>query len=350
MWLMIAAVAVVAVVLGMMALGNDRQPPATPASASARSSASADRVTPAGGGAVVEQPSPANEPTEELQSIAVETGPTSTAVPAPGETATPRPSPDAPTPDAPTPTAPPPTIAADTEPEALTIGRTDRGTPVEAVRFGDGAATVFFIGGLHAGFAPATVALARQAVDYFTDYPERIPAGVTLYIVISASPDTSPAVGELAGRLNSNGVDANRNWDCSWAEDARWRNQLIPGSGGPAPFSEPEVRALADLIVAEEAAAVVFWEALAENGLSSPGNCGVRTNVSGPLATLYGTAAGYEIGDFEQETGQLLNGDASNWLDSIGIPAIAVLLPGYETIDLAANLAGMLAVLEANGR
>jgi serine/threonine-protein kinase len=81
-WLMIAAVAVVAVVLGMMALGNDDRPPATSASASA------NRATPAGGGAVVAQPSPANEPTEELQSIAVETGPTSTVAPAPADTAT----------------------------------------------------------------------------------------------------------------------------------------------------------------------------------------------------------------------------------------------------------------------
>ncbi len=185
---------------------------------------------------------------------------------------------------------------------------------------------------------------------HFTDHSEQVPEGVTLYIVISASPDTPHAPGELPGRLNSNGVDANRNWDCDWTADARWRNQIIPGSGGSAPFSEPEVRALADLIVAEEAAAVVFWEARATDGLVSPGSCGARTTVSGPLAVLYGTAAGYDIGDFEQTAGQLLNGDGSNWLDGIGVPAIAVLLPSYEASDWRANLNGMLAVLEEHGR
>jgi hypothetical protein len=224
------------------------------------------------------------------------------------------------------------------------------GTPVEAVRFGDGENTVIFIGGLHAGFTPGTVVLANQAVVYFIDHPELIPAGVTLTIVLSASPDSPHAPGELAGRLNSNGVDPNRNWDCRWKKDAKWRNQVIPGSGGAEPFSEPEVRALADFIRDEGADAVVFWEALYTGGLVSPGNCFDRTEVSGELATRYGLAAGYAIADFEGETDLELNGDGTNWLDSIGIPAIAVLLPEYDTTDWQANLDGMLAVLEAYGR
>lgn len=241
------------------------------------------------------------------------------------------------------------TIAATAVSETLIVGRTALGTPIEAVRFGRGARAILFIGGMHAGFAPGTVALARQAVDHFTAHPEQIPSGASLYVIISASPDTAPAPGEQAGRLNSNGVDANRNWDCDWTRDARWRNEVISGSGGVAPFSEPEVAALADFIVGHDAAAVVFFEARAENGLVSAGNCGARPVVSQPLANIYGAAADYRVADFENITDQVLNGDGTNWLDSEDIPAIAVLLPRYDTTDWAANLRGMQAVLKAYG-
>ena len=67
---------------------------------------------------------------------------------------------------------------------------------------------------------------------------------------------------------------------------------------------------------------------------------------SGTLAQTYGLAAGYVIGDFENLTNQELNGDATNWLDQQGIPAIAVLLPDYTSIDWNSNLLGILAVLD----
>jgi hypothetical protein len=235
-------------------------------------------------------------------------------------------------------------------PVAMTIGRTSLGTPVEAVRFGNGPETIIFIGGLHAGFAPGTVALARQAVRYFTDNPEQIPSRATVFIIISASPDTPNNPGELPGRLNSNGVDANRNWGCRWTEHAKWRNEVVRNSGGTAPFSEPEVKSLADFIQNNDASAVVFWEARAVGGLVSPGGCYDRVEVSSSLARTYGRAVGYRVGDFEEVTNQELNGDSTNWLDSVGIPAIAVLLPRYETTDWDNNLKGILAVLEAYGR
>ena len=241
-----------------------------------------------------------------------------------------------------------PTATIDTGPEQIEVGRSVQNRPIEAVRFGSGEKTIIFIGGLHAGFAPGTVSLARQAVSYFERNPQEIPSGATLYIIISASPDSPNAPGELAGRLNANGVDLNRNWDCRWAQNASWRNQTV--SGGLFPNSEPETKALIDFIQQKGADAVVFWEALAANGLSSAGACGDRTLVSADLALTYGLAAGYPIADFENLTNQELNGDGTNWLDLQGIPAIAVLLPNYESVDWNSNLAGMLAVLEEYGQ
>ena len=266
----------------------------------------------------------------------------------PGATAPPSatPSPSA-TPTATVTPSATPSPTRDPGPEASTYGTSIRGRPLEVVRFGNGPNVVFLIGGLHAGYAPATVAIAETAVAHFTQDVGRVPSGVTLYIILSANPDSVTAPGTLIGRFNANSVDLNRNWDCEWTANARWRNEIVPGSGGSAPFSEPETAALRDLLLEKNPVAVVFWEARAANGLVSPGICGERSNVSGNMAQVYGLAAGYPVADFEALTNQILNGDGTNWLDEQGIPSIAVLLPDYDATDWNANLPGILAVLDA---
>lgn len=288
-------------------------------------------------------PEAADTATEPPPPTATTTNATPTAPP----TVTPLPTPTTnPTPTKiPTPTASP-TSVTDKGPEALVLGTTSRGTPIEAVRFGNGPTALLFIGGLSAGFAPSTVTLARTAVEHFSRNPELIPANITLYIILSASPDTPVAPGEYRGRLNANGVDVNRNWDCQWAADTRWQGETKRGSGGTAPFSEAESRILRDFIEEEEVAAVIFWQARAEGGLASPGGCGDRVNVSAALAGIYGLNAGYRVENFEDLTRQTLNGDASNYLDSVGVPAVSILLPNYSSsIDWENNLRGTLAVL-----
>ena len=116
-----------------------------------------------------------------------------------------------------------------------------------------------------------------------------------------------------------------------------------------APDSEPETQAMVDFIQGVSATAVVFWEAKTTAGLSSPGACNGPSQVSVPLAQSYGIAAGYPIADFENLTNQTLNGDGTNWLDGQGIPAIAIILPDYVTVDWGDNLDGIRAVLRDFG-
>jgi len=275
----------------------------------------------------------AQEPTATIQEPTLQ--------PAEESTETPQPT-IAPTPE--------PTVTPDFGPETSVIGRSVRGSPIEAVRFGTGENPLIFVGGLHAGSAPSTVSLAQRAINYFTDNPAEIPTTAIVYVIPNANPDSPYDPGELSGRLNGNNVDLNRNWDCRWVEDASWRGNVVPGSGGPAPFSEPETQALAEFILDSNPQAVIFWEARAQNGLSSPGTCGSRPKVSQQTAEIYGLAAGYPIADFEDLTSQVLNGDGTNWIDDQGIPAIAVLLPEYENIDWNNNLAGIRAILDAYGK
>jgi serine/threonine protein kinase len=245
--------------------------------------------------------------------------------------------------------SPSPTPPPDQGPQEMVLGRSANGSDIEAVRFGGGPNNIIFVGGLHAGFAPGSVSLAQRAINHFSQNPDEIPDAVTVYVVLSLSPDSPYDPGNLPGRFNGNGVDINRNWDCRWERNAPVLRQTVSGSGGSAPFSEPETQALLDLIDDVQPRAVIFWEAKATGGLSSPGSCGTNTAVSQPLANTYGLAAGYEIADYEIKTSQEIPGDASNWLDRVGIPSIAVLLPEYTTVDWNNNLAGMRAVISDFG-
>lgn len=243
----------------------------------------------------------------------------------------------------PTPTAVPPTPYP--TPAILEIGRSVQDTPLTAVRFGGGERAVVLIGGLHAGFAPGSVQLAEELIAYFQEHLDEIPPEVSLFIIANANPDSAAAPGQLPGRLNGNGVDLNRNWDCRWTADPPWAGTPQIGMGGAAPFSEPEVQALADFIRQQAAQAVVFWQGRAALGLSSPGACGEESLVSRPLARAYGVAADYRIADFESLVNQEVNGDATNWLDAQGIPAISVLLTDYRVSDFERNLPAVLSVM-----
>ena len=266
--------------------------------------------------------------------------PTAAATPSPIATTAPPTLPPSPT------NTPWPTVTPLPNPEAeeIIIGQSVRGVPITAMRVGNGPTGILLVGGLHAAYAPNTVALAQQAADYFSRNPELVPATHTLYIIISLNPDSAGEPGFTPGRLNANGVDPNRNWDCDWQQDAPIEGIVVPGSGGPAPFSEPEVKALKDLISSRNMSAVIFWEAQAPNGLVTPGGCG-QTLVSGDLVNRYGRASGYRVLDYEAVTTQTIPGDASNWLDSQGIPSAFILLPNFLRLDWEENLAGILAVL-----
>jgi hypothetical protein len=255
--------------------------------------------------------------------------------------------------DTPTPTetsSPTPTNTPqpDLGPEWIQIGQTYNGKPIEAVRFGAGPKKIVLVGGLHAGFAPATVVIGERLASHFTDNPQEVPAAITVYVIPSVNKDSVQDPGEWLGRANGNKVDLNRNWDCDWIRDATWRGSKVNNSGGSGPFSEPETRALRDFFLDIDPVTVIIWEALFKDGLISPGQCDSATNTtrtSFALAGVYGSASGYAVDNYEVEANQTINGDANNWLDKVGIPNFAVLLDKYEDPAWSKNLEGVRAVI-----
>ena len=176
-------------------------------------------------------------------------------------------------------TAVPPTVTAG--PSEIVLGDSALGEPIAGMKFGNGSQVIVLVGGIHAGWAPASVDVAEAVSDYLVENPDAVPEAVTVMVIPNLNPDSlSGAVGELNGRLNGNGIDLNRNWDCNWRSDPVWRNVPIAGIGGEMPFSEPEVTALRDLILSEDVQAVIFWQARVPGGLVSPGSCEELSQVS----------------------------------------------------------------------
>ena len=244
-----------------------------------------------------------------------------------------------------TPTPPPDDEGA---PELVeeTIGFSAGGLPIRLYTLGDGPRVVTLVGGIHAGFAPAGIAVVEQAMAHFQQNPDEIPDGLALHFIPDSNPDGDYAPGEVAGRLNANGVDLNRNFGCDWSSESTTSGG-VPLNEGSAPFSEPEAVALRDYLTATRPEVVIFYEARANNGLVTPGECDGSIGDTGAFAVAYATASGYVY-----KITDPVNGDASNWLVSQGIPAFFVLLPHYTDLnddDWQDNLEGIrFTISEAN--
>ena len=118
------------------------------------------------------------------------------------------------------------------------------------------AGTTLLIGGTH-GDEPATVLL----LESFLQSPAWTALGASPVIVL---PLANPDGYKLGTRYNARGVDLNRNCGCNWSA----ASEEPPG---PAPWSEPESRALRDFILVRRPAKIVslHW-ALAELDADGP--------------------------------------------------------------------------------
>ncbi|MFN2616788.1 MAG: DUF2817 domain-containing protein [Thermoleophilaceae bacterium] len=116
------------------------------------------------------------------------------------------------------------------------IGHSDRGKAIRAIRVGSSRARrrILVLGAVHGNelAGQAVVRRLRRA---------RPPRGTAIWLVSNLNPD-----GAAAGtRQNARGVDLNRNFPQGWRRSGK---PFDTSYSGPAPLSEPETRAAADLI------------------------------------------------------------------------------------------------------
>ena len=236
-------------------------------------------------------------------------------------------------------------------PDQQTIGLSVENRKIESYTFGEGKTKLVFVGGIHGGYEWNSVLLAYQFIDYLKQNPKSIPDGLAVTIIPSANPDglfkiigkeggftvgDVPAGSHAAGRFHANNVDLNRNFDCGWLARGVWQSKTV--SGGTAAFSEPESAAIKKFILEEKPAAVIFWHS--KSGTVYGSSCGNgMLDETVDIMNAYAKAADYAAAPtFDQYT---VSGDATDWLASIGIPAITVELKTHENIEWPQNLAGV---------
>lgn len=180
-----------------------------------------------------------------------------------------------------------------------TIGNSVEGVPIHMIRLGRGDRNILVVGSLHAREWINTPVLMESVRTYARDYysfcaiqgePIRyILDRYSLYIVPLANPDgmklqqfgadAFPARRNNLIRINRNrtdftrwkanirGVDLNRNWNVQWNVPKRgdWPNLPSPENHkGPFPESEPEVRAIADWVRANNPELILDYHSSGE--------------------------------------------------------------------------------------
>jgi hypothetical protein len=214
-----------------------------------------------------------------------------------------------------------------------TIGTSVQGRPITATAIGNGPKVVVFVGDTHGSPEAQTDTLMVEAIAYFRQHTDQIPAQDTAYFIPSLNPD-----GLADGtRFNADNIDLNRNFATSdWNTNAHEPTGLIAGAGGPKPFSEGESQVMRDFLLRVHPVASLFYHSPWGGVYGEP-----HSLAFGKAVAL---AAGYAF-HLPGDTPYPLTGTAHRWADEHGEVSALVELHGNAGTEWSKNLAGMLAAL-----
>ena len=127
---------------------------------------------------------------------------------------------------------------------STSIGTSVQGRGIYAYYFGTGSKKILFYGAMHGSEANTKYTLYSWITELENNIDD-IPSDKTIIVVPALNPDGVAN----ATRFNANGVDINRNFDTStWVPGTYFLSTFYPDGGGEEPFSEPETRAIRNLI------------------------------------------------------------------------------------------------------
>ncbi|MFA6006760.1 MAG: M14 family metallopeptidase [Candidatus Paceibacterota bacterium] len=222
---------------------------------------------------------------------------------------------------------------------------------------GPGGEVLLFVGGIHGGYEWNSVVLAYDLMDYLVANPDAIPANVHVTVIPNANPDgvfkvigkegrftiaDVPATGDQSiGRLNADGVDLNRNFNCKWSPKGVWKGKSV--GTGTGPFSEPEAMALRNYILENKPNVAVFYHSQANAVYASQCEKGILPETTNIMNT-YAKASGYKaVPTFDSYA---VTGASEDWLASQNIPAITVELSSHKKVEWEKNLLGITAIID----
>lgn len=201
-----------------------------------------------------------------------------------------------------------------------TIGYSVKKRAITASYFGVGPKRILLVGSLH-GSESNTGNMLSSWINYLRSNQKAIGTDRTFIIVPYANPD-----GRASNtRFNANNVDLNRNFGTpDWQALSYWQNRSYPTGGGSGPFSEPESRALRDLILSENVSHIITYH--------SNANMVLGDGSADSFGDWYANLSGYtriKGSDQENESGlsalgYVITGTLEEWSSLLGKATLVV--------------------------
>ncbi len=217
------------------------------------------------------------------------------------------------------------------------IGYSVEGRPINVYTFGQGETNYLIIAGIHGGYEGNTVDLANQLLVYLNAHPETVPGSAKLYIIPDMNPDAVARGRNAGARVNANGVDLNRNfptpnWVANWDHSKCWND--VPTTGGTAPGSEPETRAVINFILGHHIEALISYHSAAL-GVFPGGDPWQPASMQ--LAAMLSGVTDYPYPPVD--IGCVYTGTLADWAVESGVPAaVDMELADHRNTDFAKNL------------
>ncbi len=220
-----------------------------------------------------------------------------------------------------------------------TIGYSVKKRAITATYFGNGPKKILLVGTIH-GSESNTGNMLTSWISYLRSNQSQIGSDRTFIIVPYLNPD-----GRASNyRFNANGVDLNRNWDLpDWQTLSYWQNRSYPNGGGSAPFSEPETRALRDLVYSENPAVSISYH--------SNANLILGDGIAQGLGDWYANLTGYTRSNSSGEEsdvsalGYVITGTYEEWATKRGIPTLVVEFISQTANEYSHNLPALKGLL-----
>ncbi len=212
------------------------------------------------------------------------------------------------------------------------IGHSVSGRPIYAYTFGDGPNTILYVGGMH-GNEYSSVLLLNAWLRELDAHPDRIPSDKKLIVI----PDSCPDCVAARSRFNANEVDLNRNFPTDdWQSEVFVPGETsMPEGGGSQPLSEPEAKALADLVRRERPKLTLTYHAVADVVISNDAPQSID------WGREYAHLSGYNFSttnNIENIFSYTATGAFEDWIkDELNLPALLVEMATMGTSEIQRN-------------
>ncbi|MFZ5820472.1 MAG: M14 family metallopeptidase [Chloroflexota bacterium] len=227
-------------------------------------------------------------------------------------------------------------------PRPTIVGYSVSGRPLEVYTFGQGEKQVMIVAGIHGGYEWNTIALADELIIYINSHPEIIPSDTTLFILRNMNPDGDARAHTVDGRVNDHGVDLNRNfpenWQSEWDRDGCW--DYTATTGGTAPGSEPETRAVMNFLSTHKIVALISYHSAAL-GIFPGGEPWDEDSIA--FAKALAKATKYPFPPID--TGCVYTGTLADYAVSLGADAVDMELRNHRDTDFSQNLKALKVLL-----